>query len=90
MVEYKKIDVSEKQELTELINIVQNGLERKEFFSTPMFNASAASFQLLYAIVVASGFWYSSGISTMEKNARSGYSISYPFSLMVSIPLNVP
>lgn len=32
MIEYKKIDVSEKQELTELIHIVQDGLERKEFF----------------------------------------------------------
>ena len=32
MIEYKKIDVSEKHELTELINIVQDGLERKEFF----------------------------------------------------------
>ena len=32
MIEYKIIDVSEKHELTELINIVQDGLERKEFF----------------------------------------------------------
>lgn len=32
MIEYRKIDKSEKQELAKLINTVQDGLERKEFF----------------------------------------------------------
>ena len=32
MIEYRKIDISEKQELSELIYTVQAGLERKEFF----------------------------------------------------------
>ena len=32
MIQYKRIDVSEKKELTELINTVQEGLEKKEFF----------------------------------------------------------
>ena len=32
MIQYKRIDVSEKKELTDLINTVQEGLEKKEFF----------------------------------------------------------
>ena len=32
MIEYRKIDVSEKKDLEKLINEVLNGLERKEFF----------------------------------------------------------
>jgi ribosomal protein S18 acetylase RimI-like enzyme len=32
MVEYKKINASEKKELTELVYTIQEGLERKEFF----------------------------------------------------------